>query len=63
MADFDNTISPANGREFDRKDRPTSDSDSGNVVDHFAPHGEHLFPEGRGEECRSRKCILTTVCA
>ena len=40
MADHNNTLNTANGREFERKDRATSDSDSGNVVDHYAPHGE-----------------------
>ena len=40
MADYNNTLNTANGREFERKDRATSDSDSGNVVDHYAPHGE-----------------------
>jgi hypothetical protein len=42
MADNNNTLNTANGREFERKDRATPDSDPGNVVDHHAPHGESL---------------------
>lgn len=49
MSDYNNTLNTANGREFERKDRATSDSDSGNVVDHHAPHGESLFSKERGE--------------
>lgn len=48
MSDFNNTLNTGNGRELERKDRATSDSDSGNVVDHYAPHGGSPFPaEGR----------------
>jgi hypothetical protein len=45
MSDLNNAISTANGREFERKDRATPDSDRGNVVDHHAPHGELSLSE------------------
>ena len=48
MSDYNNTFSTANGRESERKDRATPDSDRGNVVDHHAPHGESLFSKERG---------------
>ena len=48
MSDYNNTLSTANGRESERKDRATPDSDRGNVVDHHAPHGESLFSKERG---------------
>ena len=44
MSDIANT---ANGRDYERKDRPTSDSDDGNVVDHYAPHGQSSCPYGQ----------------
>ena len=49
MSDHNNTFSTANGRESERKDRATPDSDSGNVVDHHAPHGESVFSKERDE--------------
>ena len=49
MSDYNNTFSTANGRESERKDRATPDSDSGNVVDHHAPHGESSFSKEQGE--------------
>ena len=49
MSDYNNALSTANGRESDRKDRATPDSDAGNVVDHHAPHGESPFSGEQGE--------------
>lgn len=49
MSSFDNTLGTANGRESERKDRATPDSDSGNVVDHHAPHGESSFSKEQDE--------------
>lgn len=49
MSDLNTTFSTANGRESERKDRATPDSDSGNVVDHHAPHGESAFSKEQDE--------------
>lgn len=63
MSDYNNTLNTANGREFERKDRATPDSDSGNVVDHHAPHGESSSPKERNEECHSTSWTLIHVVA
>lgn len=63
MSDPNNALNTANGREFERKDRPASDSDSGNVVDHYAPHGESSFLNERGEYHRRRSWILICISA
>ena len=61
MSDFNNTLNTGNGRELERKDRATSDSDSGNVVDHYAPHGGSPFPAEQDGERPSKSWILTRV--
>lgn len=61
MSDFNNTLNTANGREFERKDRVISDSDSGNVVDHYAPPGESSFLLEKGGGRPSKGWILTHV--
>jgi len=61
MSDF-NTLNTANGREVGRKDRVTSDSDSGNVVDHYAPPGESSFSKEQDEQqvgSDARFCLVT----